>query len=227
MAFSWLGFVLTPQLQLGRQGLAENKDTGFPYPSMRAGLARQGEQVYRANGCFYCHTEQARPKGYGSDVAREWGGRSNVVQNVAQDYVYDRPLMLGSQRVGPDLANIGRRQTNEMAFYMHLYDAKRMVEKSVMPPYRYLFAARTLRPNATASADALPLPNVATGTEIVPTDDARALVAYLMSLHSEVPLFEAPPPLPPPTNKLVGATGTNAPAASTTTNAPGTNSTAK
>ena len=37
------------------------------------------------------------------------------VQSVDQDYLYDRPVMLGSQRVGPDLANIGRRQTNELA----------------------------------------------------------------------------------------------------------------
>jgi hypothetical protein len=36
--------------------------------------------------------------------------------------------------------------------------------------------------------------------EIVPTDEARALAAYLVSLRADVPLFEAPftAPAPPP-----------------------------
>jgi len=73
MATSWLSFVLVPQLQIGRQQQVEVKETGQPYPVMRSGLARQGEQVYRANGCFYCHTEQVRSKGFGADVERGWG----------------------------------------------------------------------------------------------------------------------------------------------------------
>jgi len=51
--------------------------------------------------------------------------------------------------------------------------------------------------------------------EVVPTDEARALAAYLISLRSEAVLFETPPP---PTNK-VAAVSTNA-AAAATTNAP-------
>ena len=103
MSISWLSFVLVPQLQIGRQVQVEAD--GVLYPSMRPGMARQGEQVYRANGCFYCHTEQVRPEGFGSDLARGWGGRTGKVQSVAQDYLYDQPVMLGSLRIGPDLAN--------------------------------------------------------------------------------------------------------------------------
>jgi cytochrome c oxidase cbb3-type subunit 2 len=208
MSVSWLGFVLVPQLQIGRQPQVE-MDGGL-YPPMRPGMARQGEQVYRANGCFYCHTEQVRPKGFGSDVARGWGGRPGQVQCVDQDYLYDRPVMLGSQRIGPDLANIGRRQTNELVLLLHLYNPQLTMPKSVMPPYRYLFETRTLRPGEPTSPDALPLTDLAANEEVVPTDDARALVAYLSSLHSDVILFETPPPPAPATNAV---SSTNAPGA--------------
>ncbi len=114
LATSWFSFVLMPQLQIGRQQPVELADTGAAYPPMRPGMARQGEQVYRANGCFYCHSQQVRPQGFGTDTERNWGGRPGVVQSVAQDYLYDQPTMLGTQRIGPDLANIGLRQTNEM-----------------------------------------------------------------------------------------------------------------
>src|SRR5450631_4032164 len=112
LALSWLGFVLAPQLQIGGQQQVAATVTGDLYPQMRPGLARQGEQVYRANGCFYCHSEQVRPKGFGADYERQWGARKGIVQSVDQDYLYDLPVMLGNQRVGPDLANIGARETN-------------------------------------------------------------------------------------------------------------------
>lgn len=215
MAVSWLSFVLVPQVQIGRQADVELSSTGQYYPPMRPGLARQGEQIYRANGCYYCHTEQVRPRGYGSDFERGWGGRPGAVQSVAQDYLYDRPVMLGSQRVGPDLANFGRRETNEVIILWHLYNPTNTLPGSVMPPYGYLFNKHTLKPGETRSELALPpiVPGKDT-EEIIPTDDARALAAYLMSLRSEGVLFETPPPPAPPTNALAG---TNAPAVATNT----------
>ena len=220
MALSWLGFVLAPQLQIGNQPQVENRDTGGAYPVMREGLARQGEQVYRANGCYYCHTEQVRYKGFGADVERGWGGRNGVVQSVNEDYLYDRPVMLGSQRVGPDLKNIGLRQTNENILLLHLYDPRSTVPKSVMPPYRYLFEKRKLMFGQKASDDALPLgAAIPQDYEVVPTDDARALVAYLLSLRSDSLVFETPP-FPGATNAAAAGQLTNAAAAGQPTNAP-------
>lgn len=101
MGASLLTFVVLPQSQIGSQQQVEEKQNGQLYPLMRAGMARQGEQIYRANGCFYCHTEQVRPKGFGSDVARGWGARPGDVQNVAQDYLYDHPAMPDASASGP------------------------------------------------------------------------------------------------------------------------------
>jgi cytochrome c oxidase cbb3-type subunit II len=194
LATSWLAFVLAPQLQIGDQKTVLLEDTGQYYPSMRAGMARQGEQVYRANGCFYCHSQQVRPKGLGGDVERGWGGRSGKVQSVDQDYLYDHPVMLGDQRVGPDLTNLGLRQTNVTWLMLHLYDPQLTTPKSVMPPYRFLFEKRKLNFGEKPSDDALPLGNsIPANIEVVPTDNAQALVAYLLSLRADSVLFEAPP----------------------------------
>jgi cytochrome c oxidase cbb3-type subunit 2 len=215
LATSWLGFVLVPQLQIGRQPQVEVKETGLMYPPRRPGLAKQGAEVYRANGCFYCHSQQVRPEGFGSDVERNWGARPSKVQSVVQDYLYDQPVMLGSQRVGPDLTNIGLRQTNEGWQLNHLYNPQHTSPGSTMPPYRFLFKKSKLKEGEKPSADALSTDTEgAAHYQIVPTDDAKALVAYLSSLHSEAVVFETPP--------------TNAPAAAVTaTNAPPTNAPAK
>jgi len=220
MSVSWFGFVLVPQLQLGGQPQVTAAN-GEQYPAMRPGMARQGEQVYRANGCFYCHTEQVRPRGFGSDVERGWGARPGVVQSVDEDYLYDRPAMLGLQRIGPDLANIGERQTNALPLLVHLYNPQITMPKSVMPPYRFLFERHKLKPGQAPSPYALPLgSNIPADDEVVPTAEARQLVAYLLSLKSSAVLFETPPPPAPATNAPSGTNtaGTNAAAAGTVTN---------
>jgi len=63
---SWWGFVFAPQLQIGSQQTAQT-DTGI-YPTRRAGVALQGQEVYVANGCVHCHSQQVRQEGYTFDV---------------------------------------------------------------------------------------------------------------------------------------------------------------
>jgi hypothetical protein len=83
----------------------------------------------------------------------------------------------------------------------HLYAPQAKSLDSTMPPYRFLFEKRKV--GKVPSADALKLTGEfapPAGYEIVPTDDARALVAYLLSLRTDAPLFESPltpPPGPP------------------------------
>jgi len=195
LAGSFWGLVLAPQLQLGRQDLRAIPPSGQLYPSGRLGLAKAGEAVYRAHGCVECHTQQVRPAGYGSDLDRGWGLR----RTVAQDYLRDHPIQLGTLRMGPDLANIGVRQPNADWHLKHLYNPKTVVPKSTMPPYAFLFEKQP--DNGTLAPDALaldaPFAPPSDNGWIVPTDEARALVAYLLSLRAEAPLFEAPlPPQP-------------------------------
>lgn len=68
LAGSWFGLVLGPQLQLGRQSVAKVTGGTDLYPSRRPGMAEQGLQVYRANGCASCHSQQVQQFGTVFDV---------------------------------------------------------------------------------------------------------------------------------------------------------------
>ena len=197
VASSFWGVIFVPQMQLGQSGLAKIEDTGAYYPLARTGEASRGAEVYRANGCVECHTQQVRPKGLGSDYERGWGKR----RTIAQDYLLDVPVQLGSLRLGPDLANVGLRQPNATNQLQHLYNPKLTAPRSMMPRYNYLFSKRQLAPNEKASAQALPA-TTEPGYEIIPKPEALSLASYLISLSSDAPLRSAPFP----------ATKTNAPA---------------
>jgi cbb3-type cytochrome oxidase cytochrome c subunit len=64
LASSFWGLLLAPQLQIGRAQPAVLEATGEIYPSPRSGLAQQGAEVYRAQGCAECHTRQVRQTGF-------------------------------------------------------------------------------------------------------------------------------------------------------------------
>ena len=291
LAVSWGVFVLLPQFTLGNLAVVEVKELAEQYPIARPGMAAQGAQIYRANGCYTCHSEQVRPSGsvidvvlispgtnqapvveglrrirptlsdtaasamlkglpkavaagldmptaenyaallsvggaearvrltvLGADIERGWGKR----RSVAQDYIHDYPVMAGSQRIGPDLANIGERQPDPVWHLRHLYNPNLTTPegtKSVMPPYPYLFEKRKI--GRQPSADALELPDpfaVEPGYEVVPRDEAKALVAYLLSLKANASLFETP--LPKAATNAPAAPSTNAPPTAASTNAP-------
>jgi cytochrome c oxidase cbb3-type subunit 2 len=314
LASSWCGFVLTPQLQIGHlQQTNTVGGAGTAYPAARPGLAGQGLEVYRANGCAYCHSQQVGqtgsvldialtdagtnqaatvaallklaesatnppsaltllsplqpggskdtsaalldglPKAFfrsttreaanaaaktlnstsaktqlwvvpvGPDITRGWGRR----RTVAEDFLFDAPVMPGSQRVGPDLANVGTRLPDANWHLLHLYAPRIEAKPSTMPPYRFLFEKRKI--GRHPSPDALSLPGDLTpapGYEVVPRPAAKALAAYLVSLRADAPLFDAPISVPAP---AVTAASTNAPAlpGATSTNAPATNAPTK
>jgi cytochrome c oxidase cbb3-type subunit 2 len=205
LASSFWGLLLVPQLQLGRQEQVSIKPSGEMYPPTRGGQAAQGAIVYRAQGCAECHTQQVRPKGEGADYERAWGRR----RSVAQDYIGDYPVLLGQQRVGPDLANIGLRSTDVATHLKHLYNPQLTAPGSMMPPYSFLFEKNKLVPGQRPSPDALPA-DTSPGDEIVPKPEAQALVAYLLSLRADVPLFEAPFPVMPTNAPVADASATNA-----------------
>ena len=155
----------------------------------------------------------------GPDIARGWGRR----RSVAEDFLFDHPVMLGSQRIGPDLADVGSRPALTAEWHLlHLYNPRLVVQKSVMPPYRFLFEKRRI--GREPSPDALQLSGEFApeqGWEIVPTDEARQLVAYLLSLRADTVIFETPMTVATATVSTNAAGATNAPAV------PATNSVAK
>src|SRR5215471_5926654 len=66
---SWFGFVNGPIRQLGGAKETTVLQSGDKWPQQRTGDATLGLQVYRANGCVACHTEQIRQTGAMSEIS--------------------------------------------------------------------------------------------------------------------------------------------------------------
>ena len=189
---AWVGLVIAPLKQYGGlQPVTDPDNPSSTLPPPYSALAQRGREVYAANGCLYCHSQQVRPKDQGSDLDRGWGRRPTV----ARDYIYDRPVFLGTMRTGPDLINIGMRQPSAKWHHLHLYAPRAMSPGSIMPNFRHLYILQKIA--GKGSPDALEFPPgkgpvIKPGYEIVPSEDARALVAYLLSMNHGYSLDEAP-----------------------------------
>jgi cbb3-type cytochrome oxidase cytochrome c subunit len=273
--FSWVGLTVIPNVQIGALNPQSDEEGTDIYPVPKSGMAQRGRSVYTANGCFYCHTQQLRPDYAAADLERvrdagisprpKWGER----RSAPRDYVFGAPVLLGEERMGPDLANIGKAapgQEQEPAaapgasppaaspaaqqspppnaapqkspgggasapaasapaqpspaaanmspspsgtpnpngippayseawHHRHLYSPRSMSRDnldSTMPAYRFLYEKRRI--SGERSADALELTGAdapPAGWEVVPTYEAKCLVAYLMAQDQTHPLKEA------------------------------------
>ena len=284
-AFSWMGLTLIPNWQIGHLNPQSDEEGTDIYPAPKSGMAEQGRRVYAANGCIYCHSQQIRPDYASADIDRvrdagpsprpKWAER----RSAPRDYIFDRPVALGQERMGPDLADIGKATPSEEEkpgatqvanapaaspaaaqspaanvappkagaaaspaapagsaapsapaqsaaanpapsaspnpnglppaysvawHHLHLYPPRSVNPDngdSTMPAYKFLYQKQSI--SGERSAEALQLTGADVpppGWEVVPTYDAKCLVAYLMSLDQSHPLKEvktaagAPPP---------------------------------
>jgi cytochrome c oxidase cbb3-type subunit 2 len=193
---SWLGFVAVPRQGLGklRPDVSTNAaGVVVNYPAARSGEAAQGRDLYQSLGCSACHTQQVRPENGGSDIARGWGKR----RSVARDYLQDPAPLLGTSRLGPDLANYGERLGTNSFPLVRLYNPRLVSPGSVCTPVPFYFETRAIR-GGVASSEALSLKGTAApaaGSEVIPGRRARQLAAYLASLSTSVDLPEAPLPV--------------------------------
>ncbi|GAB5550121.1 MAG: cbb3-type cytochrome c oxidase subunit II [Sandaracinaceae bacterium] len=146
------------------------------------GPTKKGREVYVREGCVYCHSQQVRPPDFGADIERGWGSRGSL----PGDYVYDEPHVLGTMRTGPDLHDIASRQPSADWHHAHLYNPRSVSPGSVMAPYPWLYRVVEVRGDGPENAVPLP-PEYAPGEglAVVPTEEAEALYAYLMTLKLE------------------------------------------
>lgn len=179
---SWGGLVLSSQVQQAGLTPAASEEGSALYPRRLSGAAIQGKDVYISQGCVACHTQQVRPAGLGGDIARGWGQRPTV----ARDYILQDRLLIGSLRTGPDLADIGGRQSSDDWHYLHLFDPTLTSPGSNMPSFRHLFELRRAGTSPAKNVVRIPATHPAAapaGQEWVPTERGRNLVAYLRSLR--------------------------------------------
>jgi cytochrome c oxidase cbb3-type subunit 2 len=257
--FSWVGLTVIPNMQIGALNPQSDEEGTDIYPMPQSGMVQLGRQVYAANGCIYCHSRQLRPDYASADLDRardagpsprpKWGER----RSAPRDYVFDQPVLLGEERMGPDLADLAKAAPgaeespaaspaaaaqspspaanttspkpgagaappspappptaanpsptpnsngippaySEAWHHRHLYSPRSMspdTRDSNMPAYQFLYEKRRI--TGERSADALQLTGTdapPSGWEVVPTYEAKCLVAYLMAQDQSHPLKE-------------------------------------
>jgi cytochrome c oxidase cbb3-type subunit I/II len=135
-------------------------------------LELRGKRIYESEGCWYCHTQQVRnllyeTQRYGmaeEETYKRHGIRARIQAPPSQpgEYVFDKPHMLGTRRIGPDLGRVGGKYDNSW-HVNHLRDPRSTSPGSIMPAYSWLFT-----------------------NEGQPTEDAIALTAYLQKLGTNL-----------------------------------------
>jgi cytochrome c oxidase cbb3-type subunit I/II len=166
-------------------------------------LELEGRDIYIAEGCVSCHSQMVRP--FREETIR-YGEYSK-----AGEFVYDRPFLWGSRRIGPDLHRIGGKYP-DLWHYNHMIDPRNTSPNSLMPTYSHLAgdeldfdglsaklsalasigtpysqaqinnAADDAKAQANKIADGL----VGQGAKDIRNKDLVALIAYLQRLGTDI-----------------------------------------
>jgi len=105
----------------------------------------RGREVFYANGCNYCHTQYVRSEDTAMGPVSEGG-----------NYYFDNPMILGSERTGPDLSYIGRKRSEAWEIE-HWKNPRKLSPLSIMASFEFL-----------------------------PDEDLQAMAAYLFNLGDRV-----------------------------------------
>ncbi len=119
----------------------------------------RGRDLYVREACWHCHSQYVRP------VSNEAAYYGPVATPGEYQTVLQMPQLFGTRRVGPDLSRQAGKHSNDWHL-AHLYQPTWVVPDSIMPSYTWYF---------NKSKEGL----------VTPTDDAKALVAYLQSLGKD------------------------------------------
>lgn len=195
----------------------EDEAAGVYIPK-RDGRITEGSLIYGQEGCYQCHTQVIRPTYAGNDVFRdEWAGlrkgdkvdKDTRRETLPTDFDQEQVAHVGVSRVGPDLSNFGRRlshyldgsdTTPEEWVLMHLYNPREVFRydnpketalNSTCPPKGGFFKEVDVYGSASRT---LPV-GIEEGKGVVPTDRARALASYLISLKKDTLGNPLPAPL--------------------------------
>ncbi len=171
-------------------------------------LELEGRDIYIANGCYNCHSQQIRALRYETD---RYGEYSKI-----GEFVYDHPFQWGSRRTGPDLARAGyvgsSTYKNAVWHYNHFLNPEEIAPGTIMPAYPWLIekdvkldklpakikAMRTIgvpypeeyvqtaADDYLAEAEKVVAELKEAGIEVAPTKEVVAMIAYLHKLGRDI-----------------------------------------
>ncbi len=107
---------------------------GTPDEASFAEALDLGHRIYVAEACWHCHSQQVRPV---SNEDLRWGPVSHAREYQNE---FQRPVLFGTRRVGPDLSREASRQSNDWHI-AHFYNPRFVSPTSVMPEYTWFFDA--------------------------------------------------------------------------------------
>jgi cytochrome c oxidase cbb3-type subunit I/II len=105
-----------------------------------------GRDIYIREGCYTCHSQMVRPF---RDETLRYGAWSR-----SAEYQWDRPFLLGSRRIGPDLHRVGGKYPDAW-HYEHMRDPRSTSPGSIMPSYAWLLTWKIDPEDIRASVQAL------------------------------------------------------------------------
>ncbi len=175
----------------------QNQSNNAPLPDSEplSGDALAGKLIYLREGCVACHTQQVR----NVDMDRVFGARPGIpadyAHNTRTSFWQNTATLMGTERTGPDLTDVGNRQPSLDWHLMHLYNPRIVVEQSIMPSFSWLFEVKK-NPRKGDVIVIVPkkFMNGKEG-EVVAKKEALQLIAYLQALKQA--------PLPAETKPMI------------------------
>lgn len=207
---AWMFVIAIPVAKMGNLApvkMTDEEDAAY-YQHKYSGR-RDGGKIYAANGCYACHTQLIRPTYAGHQIWRDdmagvvdTDGNDTRRETTHYDYAGEGYAQIGLMRMGPDLSNLAHRVDKyaalaklspEQWLIEHLYDPRNNdirigkggekldMSWSNCPSQRQMFEKKPI----SGQGDSLALKKTKRGKQIVPKEDARVLVSYLMSLRRD------------------------------------------
>ncbi|CDZ79843.1 cbb3-type cytochrome c oxidase subunit II [Candidatus Rubidus massiliensis] len=100
-------------------------------------LIALGEQIYAAEGCWYCHTDQTRT--LIQDVVLNGAAEFPSPPSSANEYIFQQISFPGTKRNGPDLSRTGIKKPSRDWHKGHFWSPQTASKGSIMPSFRHFF----------------------------------------------------------------------------------------
>ena len=161
-----------------------NQANNAPLPGSESltGDALRGKHIFIANGCVACHSQQVR----NVDMDKTWGSRPGIAADYANNkrmnWWMNTATLMGTERTGPDLTNIGNRLPSDDWHLLHLYNPRAVIEESVMPAYPWLFEWKAYPAEDEKVINVPEKYAKEKSGKLVARKEALQLVAYIQSL---------------------------------------------
>lgn len=117
-------------------GLEQLKGAELGFMS-RKELIDLGEDIFKIEGCWYCHTDQTRT--LVQDVVANGSESFPAPPSSPNEYIYQRTTFMGTRRIGPDLSRVGVKRPSRDWNASHFWYPKTTTPGTIMPQMRHFF----------------------------------------------------------------------------------------